>query len=92
MLAIDAQQILLEWTWTDAYDHEGVASLALVPSRNVVAPAPLQPRAATIGNISMLLPLQPRLLAVTAEEMRTRTVLQSSVQAAQPESVNPSST
>ncbi|XP_054266436.1 potassium voltage-gated channel protein Shaw-like [Macrosteles quadrilineatus] len=63
-------------------------SLALVPSRNVVAPAPLQPRAATIGNINLLLPLQPRLLA---EDLRARTVLQSNVQPSQLESVNPSS-
>lgn len=41
-----------------AVEHEGVVSIALVPNRNVVAPAPLQPRAPTIGNISMLLPLQ----------------------------------
>lgn len=75
-------------------EHEVPApSLPLVPNRNVVAPAPLQPRAATIGNVSLLLPLQPRLLASAADEMRNRTILQSAQQQ-QPSqtdsSVNPS--
>nr|XP_024215760.1 potassium voltage-gated channel protein Shaw-like isoform X2 [Halyomorpha halys] len=42
----------------------------------MVAPAPLQPRAATIGNVSLLLPLQPRLLTTTSDEMTKRTIIQ----------------
>lgn len=40
---------------------EGSTSLAVVPRVGggaLVAPAPLEPRAATIGNVSLLLPLQ----------------------------------
>ncbi|KAK9507212.1 hypothetical protein O3M35_007120 [Rhynocoris fuscipes] len=60
-------------------DVEGSSSLVSgrVCGGNLVAPAPLQPRAATIGNVSsLLLPLQPRLLAPASDELTKRTILQ----------------
>uniref|UniRef100_T1IG16 Ion_trans domain-containing protein n=1 Tax=Rhodnius prolixus TaxID=13249 RepID=T1IG16_RHOPR len=63
-------------------DDEGsTCPSSLVSARvcggNLVAPAPLQPRAATIGNVSsLLLPLQPRLLAPVSDEITKRTIFQ----------------
>ena len=46
-------------------EEGGASSLALVSHRALVAPAPLQPRAATIGEVSLLLPLQVNLYPYT---------------------------
>ncbi|KAL1121940.1 hypothetical protein AAG570_003348, partial [Ranatra chinensis] len=73
-------------------DGEGATSLALVPHRALIAPAPLQPRAATIGEVGILLPLQPRLLSATSDELARRTILQAqtSSQPTSDSSINPS--
>ncbi|BES94545.1 K_tetra [Nesidiocoris tenuis] len=74
---------------------EGSTSLAVVPRVGggaLVAPAPLEPRAATIGNVSLLLPLQPRLLTSTSDELARRTILETHSQpATSSSSINPSS-
>ncbi|XP_014255703.1 potassium voltage-gated channel protein Shaw-like [Cimex lectularius] len=61
-------------------DNDGACSSLAVVSRvgggAMVAPAPLEPRAATIGSVSLLLPLQPRLLTSASDMMARRTVLQ----------------
>lgn len=79
-------------------DAEGASSsgaTSIVPRVGgaMVAPAPLQPRAATIGNVSLLLPLQPRLLTTTSDEMTKRTILQAhgNISQSAESSINPSS-
>uniref|UniRef100_A0A0A9Y0S3 Potassium voltage-gated channel protein Shaw n=2 Tax=Lygus hesperus TaxID=30085 RepID=A0A0A9Y0S3_LYGHE len=76
-------------------ETDGCTSLAVVPRVGggaLVAPAPLEPRAATIGNVSLLLPLQPRLLTSTSDELTRRTILEAHSQpATSSSSINPSS-
>ncbi|KAF6210689.1 hypothetical protein GE061_013796 [Apolygus lucorum] len=76
-------------------ETDGSTSLAVVPRVGggaLVAPAPLEPRAATIGNVSLLLPLQPRLLTSTSDELTRRTILEAHSQpATSSSSINPSS-
>ncbi|XP_039280995.1 potassium voltage-gated channel protein Shaw isoform X2 [Nilaparvata lugens] len=71
-LTLPAPSAPIGIAFTAAPESEGSSStgLALISSRGSVAPAPLQPRAATIGTANLLLPLQPCLLAATAEEMQ----------------------
>ncbi|XP_075211010.1 potassium voltage-gated channel protein Shaw-like isoform X1 [Lycorma delicatula] len=87
-LALPASSTNLGITFSTK-ENEGNSSVSLVGSRGSVVAAPLQPRAATIGTANLLLPLQPCLLAAAAEEMRVRTVFQTTTVCEVESSINP---